>query len=208
MSKFGFGMNDLVNGIGFYQLSEMTVLLKGRINRTDSMKLKSWILSIKNDAIEDAVLIIDNVGGYSDPSILTELIQVPVHVHICGEAHSFAALLFLCGSAKTMSPDAIFMLHESRWEENKEADLVAYDKKILYRHRYKVASIVSTVAPGRAKHEMVKAVSGPIDTYFPNKFMWDTGVVDAIVDYTGEALGLDGADAIWYNKKYGKQDKE
>ena len=208
MSKFGYGLTEMLKGTSLYHVGENTMLLKGDIGRVDLMHLKNWIMTLKIDAVQDAVLILDSCGGATDPSILVEMLQVPIHVHVAGKAHSFASLLFLCGSSKTMSPDAEFMMHQARWDQSKESQSVALDEKVLFRHRYKVASIVSTIAPGSAKAEMVKAVTNSVDVYFAQEYLWENTVVDGIIDYSGEALGLCEDAALWYNGVYGKQDKE
>lgn len=187
---------------------EHTKILRGPISTSDLIELKGWVIELKINAVQDAVLIIDSEGGMSDPSIITEMMQVPIHVHVAGKAESFAALLLLAGSSKTLSPDSHIMLHTARWRETKYGEVSELDEEALFRHRYKVASFVSTVAPAGAKKLMVDAVTGKEDVYFNDKYLFDAGAVDGVIDYTGQALGLAGDDAVWYNSMYGKQDKD
>ena len=207
LSKIGYGLSDMLKGTSLYHVGTNTMLLKGDVGLSDIMHLKNWIMTLKIDAVQDAVLILDSAGGATDPSIIKEMMQIPIHCHVAGKAESFAALLLLAGSSKTLSPDAYIMLHTARWGETKEAESVALDEEVLFRHRYKTASFVSTVAPGRAKKLMVDAVTGKEDVYFSDKYLFDVGAVDGVVDYTGEALGLADTTAIWYNATYGQQEE-
>ena len=195
-------ITDLINGTSLYKLGPNTMLLKGRINRWDLLKLKNWILTIKNDEISGAVLLIDSVGGLTDLSILVDMLQVPISTYVVGEAQSFAAMLFLAGSSKGMMPGTALMLHKARWAEKKESEEVARDEDIMTSHNYKVVSILSSLVPAEIKEDVINAVIGHEDVFFNSEYLWEVGAVDSIEYVEAEELGLEGDHKVWYTKKY------
>ncbi len=199
-----YDINDILGGTSFFHIGDNTVLLKGKIETREIMQLKNWVSTIKVDKIHNPVLIIDSVGGKADLNLISDMLSVPIHTHVVGEAQSFAGFLALAGSKRTGVPGSFIMLHKSRWRDLKEADSVAKDKEVLSGHKYREISLLSSIVPAGIKHEVLMACVEDEDVYFPADVLLEVGAFDAVEHYSGKKLEIDADNITWFECKYSK----
>lgn len=165
-------------------LEDNVAMLRGSITRYDITCLNSWIRSVEIGE-QAGTLLIDSPGGISDPETLVNMVRAPIHTHVLNEAHSFAALIAMCGSFKTAVEDAIIMVHASKWKQTKTAGEVARDQSILDTFNYRVMSVMGSVLPaGDAKDQISKAMCSDLNHFFDVERLYETGVLDRIAEFT------------------------
>jgi len=197
-----YNISDFLQDTSFHIIGENVGLLKGEIKQYEIMKMKTWILSLQIDAVQDAVLLIDSEGGATCPQLIADMIQTPLHTHVIGKAFSFAGLISLVGTFKTAEKDTAWMFHTARWEQSKEADEIHHDEDVLFRHRYKMMAMMCTILPpGEPKEAIGEAMTLEADSYFNLGWMFDQGVIDALAKYTPEKLRIYDQYKEWYNNR-------
>lgn len=196
-------IDDLLRGTSFFAVGPKTALLKGPIKARDIMKLRNWVQAIRNESGQGYTLIIDSEGGISDPGLLLDMFQVPIHTHVANEAASFAGLIALMGTYRTGTPPSFFMFHRPEWRDQKAAEEIAEDNDVLFRHRYTVLSMLAKIIPaGEAKEILCEALLLADATYVKSDWLYDEGALDDIVDYTAADLGLYKSCEDWYDNTY------
>ena len=199
-----YDVSDILGGTSFFQIGDNTILLKGKIESREIMLLKNWVMSVKLDRISNPVLIIDSEGGMTDLNLISDMLSVPIHTHIVGEALSFAGVLALAGSKRTAVPGSFLMLHKSRWRDLKEAESIARDSEVLATYKYREISLLTSMVPAGIKEEVMLACVEDADVYFSANVLYNQGALDLIGHYSGEKLGVDADNGLWFDCKYAK----
>ena len=181
-------------------MEDNIALLKGSISRHDLTCMKSWARSLEISE-ESGAILIDSQGGLSDPELLANIVRVPLHTHVLRNAHSFAALIALCGSFKTAEEDAMFMVHKARWSQTKTAGEIAKDQKILDTHEYRVMSIMGSVLPaGDGKDQISRAMCSTEDVYIDPLRLYEVAALDEIGSFIPKIKDQDIRE--WIRRKY------
>lgn len=195
-----FSIVNFLKGNAFHVLQDDVAILRGKITRYDLTCMKSWIRSLEIGE-QAGTLLIDSEGGLSDPELLASIVRVPLHTHVLRNAQSFAALIALCGSYKTATEDAVFMVHASRWDMTKTSEEVARDQKIMNTHNYRTMAIMGSVLPaGDAKDQISKAMCSDTDVYLDPIRLYETAVLDNVADFMPKLKDIDVLE--WLRRKY------
>ena len=197
---------EIFKGSAFFDMGPSVALMRGVMEPHDIIKMKNWVMAMHIDCEQDGVLLIDSEGGASDPSIIALMLQTPIHTHVLGNASSFAAVAALAGSYKTAVEGSAMMFHKSRWKDTKEPERVFLDEEVLFKHRYKMISMVSSILPGGGIKELVcEAMLGKEDVYISAPHLYEKSVLDEITSFKGGELELYDYCRVWYDRTYNKE---